>query len=75
MLPPCKAVGMSICFIHCVCYVNFSLGLVVVLLVLETTTSRLQEDSFQMQQISRDWMIEDTVSTNCGCPSRTLESP
>jgi hypothetical protein len=28
-----------------------------------------------MQQIYRDWMAEDTVSTNCGCPSRTLESP
>jgi hypothetical protein len=28
----------------------------------------------QMEQINRVWMTEDTVSTNCGCPSRTLGS-
>ena len=29
---------------------------------------------FRCHQTSPDWITQDTVSTNCGCPSRTLES-
>ena len=37
--------------------------------------SGLQEKlPFRCQQTSHDWMTQDTVSANYGCPSRTLES-
>jgi hypothetical protein len=44
--------------------------------VLATMASELPEKRpYQCKKISHDWMIEDTVSTNCGCPNRTLEFP
>jgi hypothetical protein len=72
---PCTTFGMSVCLSVVLITSSCLLAVIDVLRVLEMTASRLQEEQFQIQQISRVWMTEDTVSTNCGCPSRTLEPP
>jgi hypothetical protein len=71
-------VGVGTCFllISLCCYINLSLSFIGLVRVLNTMTNKLQaEQWFSRKKISRDWMTEDVVSTNCGCPSRTLESP
>jgi len=44
--------------------------------ILETMSSGLpKKQPFRCKKISRDWITEDSVSTNCGCPNRIVESP
>ena len=75
MLYPCKIVGICILFIS-LCLLRLStLSSLDVLKFSRVILSGVPEKlPFRRQQISRDWMLLDTVVTNCGCPNRTLES-
>ena len=63
-------------FVILLCLLRLStLSLLDVLKFSRVILSGLQEKlTFRCQQISRDWIILDTISTNCGCPNKTLES-
>ena len=67
--------GICILFISLCLLRSSTLSFLDVLKVFKAMLSGIQEKlPFRYQQTYRDWRTLDAVSTNCGCPSITLES-